>query len=408
MGSFLNTITSVHQLILFCSVLVVVSLPFGKNFSTIPMILLVISWLFNFKKENIVALIKEKYFWIFTALFWMAFIGVPFANNTARAAFIIKLYLPLLIFPVVFFTTTISKQNLLSIFRWFIIGAFAATVWCILLAAYHSYNGEKNAFFYTKLSIIHPTYFATYLNFVLILLGNYFATQHQKLSRLKKILLTLLIAYFIVFIILLSSRVAIISIAFVFNGLVIFHFLKKRFATVTFIVLISLNLIPVLVAINSPIIEKRFSELQHLNKMKNNSIIENSTNSRLIIWKAAFSLIKENFWTGLGSGDVTDELVKTYEEDNFKKGQQKRYNAHNQYLQVWLAYGVFGLLIFLSGFYIFYAAAIQNDDSVYLIFLILVSLVFLTETFLNSQSGVVFFAFFNSLLFAFNKAKATK
>lgn len=150
-------------------------------------------------------------------------------------------------------------------------------------------------------------------------------------------------------------------------------------------------------AINNPIIKKRFAELQQLNELKDRSIIENSTNSRLIIWKAAFSLIKENFWLGVGSGDVTDEMVKTYEESNFKKGQLKRYNAHNQYLQVWLAYGVFGFLVFLSGFYIFYTTSIKNDDSVYLIFLILISLVFLTETFLNSQSGVVFFSFFNSL-----------
>lgn len=407
MGKFLAAISPL-QLVFFCAVLIVVSLPFGKNFSTIPMILLVVSWLFQFNKEEFFSLLKKNYFWIFTALFWMALVGVAFADNTSRAAFIIKLYLPLLIFPIVFFTTTLSKQNLLFIFRWFIIGAFAATIWCILLAAYHSYNGEKNAFFYTKLSIIHPTYFATYLNFVLVLLGNYFATQHKKLSSLKKTLLTLLIVYFIVFIILLSSRIAIISIAFVFNGLVIFHFLKKRFAPVTFIVLISLNLIPLLVAFNSPIIKKRFAELQQMNEIKDRSIIENSTNSRLIIWKAAFSLIKENFWTGVGSGDVTDELVKTYEENNFIKGQKKRYNAHNQYLQVWLAYGVFGFLVFLSGFYIFYAAAIQNDDSVYLIFLILVSLVFLTETFLNSQSGVVFFAFFNSLLFAYNRKGSIK
>jgi O-antigen ligase len=338
----------------------------------------------------------------------MALIGVAFAHNTTRAAFIIKLYLPLLIFPLIFFTVTLSKQNLLSIFRWFIIGAFAATIWCLLLATYHSYNGEKNAFFYTKLSIIHPTYFATYLNFVLILLGNYFATQFKKISFFKKLLLSLLIVYFIIFILLLSSRVAIISIAFVFNGLIIFHYFKKSFTLTTFLILLSLNFIPLFVAYNSPLIKKRFSELQHMNEMSDSRIIENSTNSRIIIWKAAFSLIKENFWTGVGSGDVTDELVKTYAETDFQKGQQKRYNAHNQYLQVWLGYGIFGLLIFLSGFYLFYTMAIKNEDGIYLIFLILTSLVFLTETFLNSQSGVVFFAFFNSLLFAFNKAKTIK
>lgn len=163
-----------------------------------------------------------------------------------------------------------------------------------------------------------------------------------------------------------------------------------------------------MIANNSPLIKKRFSELQQMNTTKNEKIVENSTNSRLIIWRAAFSLIKENFWTGVGFGYVTDELVKTYAENDFKKGQLKRYNTHNQYLQVWLAYGFFGFIIFFLGFCLFYVSAIKNEDDIYLIFLLLSSLVFLTETFLSSQSGVVFFAFFNSLLFAFNKSKATK
>ncbi len=407
MKLFSHSISS-HQLIFFSSLLIVIALPFGKNFSTIPMVLLVLSWLYQFPKNDITKLIQQKYFWMFTALFWMALMGFAFADNTERAAFIIKLYLPLLIFPLIFFTAPFGKKNLLLIFRYFIIACFLATVWSYCLAIKNTFEGEKNAFFYTKLSLIHPTYFATYLNFVLILLGNYFAVEYKKISLKRKMLLTLLIIYFIVFILLLSSRIAIVSIALIFNALVFFHYRKKSFGFSAFVVLLCLNLIPLLIAFNSPLIKKRFSELQQMNVTKNEKIIENSTNSRLIIWKAAIALIKENFWTGVGSGDVTDELVKTYSENDFKKGQLKRYNAHNQYLQVWLAYGVFGFIIFLSGFYLFYASAIKNEDGIYLIFLILTALVFLTETFLNSQSGVVFFAFFNSLLFAFNKSKATK
>jgi len=80
----------------------------------------------------------------------MALVGAAFADNTERGAFIIKLYLPLLIFPLIFFTSPFSKKNLLLIFRYFIIACFLATIWSYYLAIKNTFEGEKNAFLYTS------------------------------------------------------------------------------------------------------------------------------------------------------------------------------------------------------------------------------------------------------------------
>jgi hypothetical protein len=54
----------------------------------------------------------------------------------------------------------------------------------------------------------------------------------------------------------------------------------------------------------------------------------------------------------------------------------------------------------------YYQMAIKNFDVIYLIFLLIMTIVFLTESYLQTQSGVVFFAFFNTLLFSVNNKRA--
>jgi O-antigen ligase len=66
--------------------------------------------------------------------------------------------------------------------------------------------------------------------------------------------------------------------------------------------------------------------------------------------------------------------------------------------------GILGLLILIGSLIVPAVAANRNQNYLYLAFLLFFSLCFLTESVLNSQKGVVFFAFFNSL-FAFHLLK---
>jgi O-antigen ligase len=286
------------------------------------------------------------------------------------------------------------------------VACFAASIYSYGNAMAIWYTERKNIFYYTQLSTIHPTYLATYILFSLIVIGNYFATQYKKLSLIRKVLITLLIIHFIIFTLLLSSRIAIIALALIFNALVVFHYIKKNISIVMLCLLLSINLIPAILIANSPLIKVRFAEIQTLNFTDTKNAIENSTNSRIIIWKSSVHLIKENFWFGVGTGDVTDELVKDYSNNSFNIGIKKRYNAHNQYLQVWLAYGLVGFSLFALSFAMYWQMAIKNFDVIYLIFLLIMTIVFLTESYLQTQSGVVFFAFFNTLLYSVNNKRA--
>ncbi len=126
---------------------------------------------------------------------------------------------------------------------------------------------------------------------------------------------------------------------------------------------------------------------------------------RLEFWKTSWHIIQNNLWLGVGTGDIQDEFIKQYQLENSSLDEKFRRRAHNQYLSVWVAFGLMGLFVFLIALTlpIFWS---QNRSKIYLAFWLIACLSFLTEDTLESQAGVTFFALFNSLfLLGFQKIR---
>ena len=133
-----------------------------------------------------------------------------------------------------------------------------------------------------------------------------------------------------------------------------------------------------------------------------------SSAARILVWKAAMEVIKDDPIIGVGTGDVKKELRKVYKEKNIESAYEDHLNAHNQYIQTTVALGIIGLLVLLSFFFLPIIYAYKNNNPLYIIFLALVGFHFLFESMLERQAGVVFYAFFNSLLFYFTIKKTEK
>src|SRR5690606_76336 len=77
-----------------------------------------------------------------------------------------------------------------------------------------------------------------------------------------------------------------------------------------------------------------------------------------------------------------------------------RFNSHNQYLDVMIKAGLFGLLIFLSFLVINVKDAVKNKNEPLMIVIALYCILFLAENVLSRQSGVILFfyliSFFNT------------
>jgi len=79
-----------------------------------------------------------------------------------------------------------------------------------------------------------------------------------------------------------------------------------------------------------------------------------------------------------------------YEGDHSNNGYQKM-NFHNQYVQVFAELGVFGFLILVLMLGLNLKNALKSKNFVHFVFAFLMISLFLTESFLWRQRGVVFF-----------------
>ena len=81
-----------------------------------------------------------------------------------------------------------------------------------------------------------------------------------------------------------------------------------------------------------------------------------------------------------------------------KLAPDQRWRSHNQFLSIFVGFGLFGLLWFL--FSIIYPASMLGkfNDYFFLIFFLIAILSMVTEDTIESQAGVTFFAFFYAFL----------
>jgi hypothetical protein len=134
-----------------------------------------------------------------------------------------------------------------------------------------------------------------------------------------------------------------------------------------------------------------------------------SLTQRFEYWKTAYSIIKQHYFIGVGTGDVQQAFNEEYIKINTPLDKRWRLRAHNQYLTIIVTFGVIGFIWFL--FTLIYPAYKQGILFSYLYssFLLIVLISFLTEDTLETQAGVTFYTFFNSFFLFINTSyKKTK
>jgi O-antigen ligase len=100
---------------------------------------------------------------------------------------------------------------------------------------------------------------------------------------------------------------------------------------------------------------------------------------------------------GYNVGDVQDYLDLYYMQYGLAPNWYEGYNLHNQYLQTLLSTGIFSLLFLLYYLISMFLSSIWKMNSMQLRFLIITILIFLFESVLMRNKGVVFFVYFSSL-----------
>lgn len=145
-----------------------------------------------------------------------------------------------------------------------------------------------------------------------------------------------------------------------------------------------------------------FFEFEH--KQSGNSANDHSVTQRLSFYNTGLLIFKDHLWFGVGTGDVADSFGKKYIEMSSALDEGNRKRAHNQFLTFLIAFGFIGSLLWGISF-VYPLLKIRKDHFVYGAFLLILLISFLGEDTLETQAGVTFFAFFNSLFLFHSKQK---
>lgn len=362
------------------------------------MILTIISWLLNEPlKVKIEQFKKNKMIWVFALPFFFYLLGMIYSDNHAFGWADVELKLSLLVFPIIFGSTSFPfwkyRNNLALVF------IYSSAFWGLLSIVCGAVEFQQIPIYGMMNLLLHPSYLALYMNVAIILTFFLLIQDKLRLPSKKLLLFALLILSISVWLGLSKSGILVwclLVFGFVFYKLIIHKQLLKS----TYLILlcaIALTLAVMFI----PHLKDRFKsfstvsmDLAHVDRSTTES-----TQVRLLVWNQALELIQENPLIGTGTGDIKDELIVKYEAAGMTGAMENKLNVHNQYLQVFATLGVFGFLAFLMAFVLPTIKSIKEKHWVYLVFLTVFLLNLLSESMWEKQDGMVFYAFLNALLF---------
>ncbi|HCY01188.1 MAG TPA: hypothetical protein DG754_13710 [Bacteroidales bacterium] len=120
---------------------------------------------------------------------------------------------------------------------------------------------------------------------------------------------------------------------------------------------------------------------------------------RYVFARAGVNIFLNNFWFGVGTGDLIDVFEDFYKDNEPKLKPEFWFLSHNQFLTQAVQVGFVGLLIFIWGwFYPLYQQR-KKIDLLSLVFFLIITLSMLNEDTLQTHTGVSLTAFFYGLLF---------
>jgi len=336
--------------------------------------------------------------YIYSFFLLLHIVSLFYSKDIDEAISLIVVRVPLLLIPVIFFIN-LKLVKIGIIFRLYTYSVVIIGLFTILNSLYSAYlnNITLETYFnyyvrYFYVSFMpyemHPTYFGLYLTSSLVILCDF-------LNKGERVAITMVMILIILFnIYLISSQMTTFS-SLIILAFYSFKYLKRRLKNLQFkAFVLGALLIIGLVFINRMYFIDSLAD--NFNTENNANIINRISHflnhgdiTREKNWSSALSVIKENYLFGVGIGDGVNEMQKFREQNTWIYTAEL--NAHNQYLEEFVHFGLVGLVSFIIGLIYLLYFSIGKSISVLLWIILVFSMI--TESILNRQVGITFFSF---------------
>ena len=340
---------------------------------------------------------------LYFSLFLMYLLYMFIPPFFERGITLVYRILPILILPnIIYFTSLHEKLNYKVFKRLYVLGIITSITISLIGGTYNSvvHDNIQHLFYYELCSVLHlhPTYYSLY-----VITALHFVRSEE--NRLIKEYKNWIIILFLIFIFLLQTKIALISL--IVYCIIILPKLKrtnlmsrKHFAVLmTFILIISLKLD-----------YNRFNEFfKHRTTVEIGNQLEDGVSQRIWLWAEAINQIKERPWFGYGLGSqdtifkwkVEKKLLSSQDSYSYINASKNisKLNFHNQYLQIFYELGNIGGVLFLLSIIFVLVKAVKTNKKDFLNIYIFFLFFMLTENLLERQMGVYFYAFILSCLY---------
>lgn len=409
-------------------------LPFILLITTIPLhngvnnFFLVFFSLSVLVKTNKTKIFLDKNLLPLILLFAISALSLLWSIDLDKSFKALSRFIPFILVPLLFMMMKpFTKEQVYKIIAVFSFSIVFYTLFYLIKALIRFIiNGDINSFFYHQLipKELNAIHFSVYVSVAFF----YFFTQQIK-TNYGKIICGLLFLFMILlsaYAILLTFIVLLIYYYFFFSKTG--HQLRLRNLIVFILLLFTIIFVGKIEqsverelkattekSINHTVIDKEEIGLSVIsieeawtNKQFTPNDFFPGTAFRVYQARMFFELFNQEpvFWTGYGLNASYKKLEEKAIKYNVFRGneQQEGYqtkNFHNQYIQNFAELGVFGFLILVLILLLTLKIAIKNKDFTQIAFAVLMISLFLTESFLWRQRGVMFF----SLIYCLFNAK---
>jgi O-antigen ligase len=391
-----NKISYYHILLLLFS------LPFDFFYSHIILVSFGVHTLINFKKENIRSIFNVRTL-ILQSVFFVTLFGIVYSPDKNAGFTGLGRQLAILLIPILFSITSLDLKKYRNNFLLGFSLCSTLTIGYLYLDALrviHYYDYALKTLFsaaFTNHNFsdpigMHATFLALQVGLALVYLLSILIKQTDRNSKLFYGACCGLLS---IGLLQLSSKSVCVAILIAVCFAIPFFILKERRKRLQFIIAsLAIVILSAWVLSRSQTFRDRFfNDLKDDISQSSNGDI---TDPRLSRWKVAAELISKSPVIGYGSGAEIGLLKNGYFDKKLYNSFLNNLNAHNEYLSILLATGIWGLMVYLTSLYYGFKNAMASNDVIYLTFILLIVIVSLSESVFDVDKGTMFYGLFFS------------
>ena len=379
-----------------------IALPFEHFYSEILLTCFAIHTLIHLKKDCLTAL-GNKTVWIISSIFFLSLFTIFYSDYIAEGFNDVEHQLGILLFPICLSVTNLDLEK----YKFSLLKIFAITCTITIVYLYIHAFLVIHYFHFSLLTIFYKSFInqnfsapielhSTYLSMYVALSISIFLFLFFKKPGLKNTKYILFSAVLLAGLIQLSSRsvfIAMCLIIIIAIPVLLLHGKERlHFSIVSLVVFIVI----VSAITNIDSLRKRYvNDLE--DDLSETAVTPDLTETRMKRWVLELDVIRQSPWIGYGNGSEKQVLKNKYFKEKFYRSYLIELNAHNQYFSFLINSGMIGLLLYLYILFFGFSKAIKRRDFLLLSFLILITVVSVSENILDVNKGIFFYSFFFSL-----------